>query len=347
MPLSSSQITHLADAFNQHWDLPTLVFFAQELNIDLNNEAPSGNLKERAIKLITLLNSVIPSKDRDMLELLEKRGNAALKREAGELLRPRFFSPTGDAHDATMLGRVAFVGRIDLRQRIREFTTQMGPFSTRVIVVKGTDPGGKSYTWHYLRHLAASVAGVKITSLKLKDTGYTPRQLMVEVASLLTLDDSRIPPMTDDPQLARIDSLINWFKGQIDRMEAPYWLVIDDLNDPSVTPAMRQTVYAMAVTVEEKKQNLWLVLLGFNEEITDPDMRYIGEDFAQFPTTQEIAGHFESVAKTSPLPSQAGLAQQIADGLFTAYTRIDKEAMIHLGRDIEETSEKLKQGIQL
>lgn len=343
MPLSSSQITQLASAFNEHWDLPTLMLFADQLNVNLNNEAPIGNMRERAIKFITLLNNARPPQDREMLELLEKDGNAALKRAAGELLKPGFFSPTGDCHDATLLGRVPFIARSDLRLSVRDFTTHASPYSTRVLIVKGVKPGGKSYTWHYLRHLAVCVVGAKITSLRLKDTDYTPRQLMVEVASLLSLDVSRIPPMTDDPQLARIDSLLNWFRGQIGSMVAPHWLVIDDLNHPSVTPAIRQTVYAMAGVAERMRGELWLALLGYNEEITDPDMSFISEDFARFPTTEEIAQHFESVAST-PLPT--GLAQQIADGLFSAYPRIDKEAMIQIAKDVAEMGEKLKQGEQ-
>jgi hypothetical protein len=346
MPLTPQQITRLADVFYEQWDIPMLVLFAKDrLEIDLNNLAPSGNLKERALKLIMEMNGSFPARDRLLLEKLQLYGNANLKAIANELLAPTFYSPTGDPHDAIVLGRTAFVDRSDLRSFIREFTNPT-PFTTRILIVRGDQPCGKSYSWEFVRHLALSSVGAVPHRLRLKNTSYTPRQLFEQVGILLRLDTSKMPQMSDDPQLARIDPLIIWFKSELPTLTRAYWLVIDDLNDPSVTPAMREAAYAIAYYVEEAKQNLWVALLGYNEPIIDPELRYIAQESARFPDAALVAKHFEDIAKVSPKPLTFARAQEIAELLFTKFSKIDKEAMIKLTFIIETMGEKLKLGQQ-
>jgi hypothetical protein len=153
--------------------------------------------------------------------------------------------------------------------------------------------------------------------------------------------------MTDDPQLARIDPLINWFKGQLVNLKKPYWLVIDDLNDPSTTPSMREAAYAIAYVVEElKPQNLWVTLLGYNPPVTDPELRHIVQDDPRFPDAVTVAKHFQSVAKAGPAPLTHDKARQMADLLLVKFAKLDKESMIKLTEMIEGIGEKLKLGLQ-
>jgi hypothetical protein len=347
MPLTGQQITRLAQVFVEQWDLPRLIVFTDGLNFDLNNEAPSGSVKERAIIFIGKMNSSLPPRDRELLEQLRLYGNATLKAVASELLAPTFYSPslTNDPHDAILLGRAAFVDRADLRQIITEFT-QPTPFTTRLLIIRGDQPGGKSYSWEYLRHLAVSSVGATPQRLRLENKDYTPRQLLEQVGFLLGLDTSGMPQMTDEPQLVRIDPLINWFKGKLPTLKQAYWLVIDDLNADSVTPAMREAAYAIASAAEEAKSNLWVALLGYNMPITDPELRFIAQEDARFPDAKLVAKHFQDIAMRSPVPLALERAQEIANLLFSKFSTINKESMIQLTPLIEKIGEKLLVGQQ-
>ncbi len=162
MPLTTLQITELAKAFHEEWDLPTLTLFASRLDVNLINIAPDGSLKERAIKFIIYLRDFLPPRDNELLEKLRVDGNARLKAIANAMLTPWYF-PTGDPHDAIVLGRIAFVNRTDLRQVLRDFTNP-SHHTTHVLIVRGDQPGGKSYSWEFIRHLAAS-SGCAVSQL--------------------------------------------------------------------------------------------------------------------------------------------------------------------------------------
>jgi hypothetical protein len=219
--------------------------------------------------------------------------------------------------------------------------------STRVLVVRGVEPCGKSYSWGFLRHMAWSALGAVPLRLPIKDTSYTPRELVEAAFGLLSLDSSKLPPLKDLPQLARIEPLINAFKGQVPRMQGPpYLLVIDDLNDPSVIPATVETAFALAQCVEEvRAQYLWVVLLGYNVPITG-ELRHVAQDDASFPDLACVAKHLEAMAAAGPQPIEATKAREYADLLFSKYAQLDKAAMTELTPRVEELGEKLRQGQQ-
>ena len=347
MPLTGSQIAKLVGELDQHWDLPALTLLASDLDVNLGNVAPGRPMKEAALALVTHLNASMPPRDAELLEKLRVTGNAPLKAVAAELLAPGFFSPTDDPHDAILLGRTAFVDRGNLRDELREFTNP-SPYTTRVLLVRGNEPCGKSYTWEFLRHLALATVGAKAQRLRLRGAGYTPRQVVDETFGLLRLDKSGLPSMTDDPQLARVEPLITEFKGQLAAMgQQRYWLVIDDLNDPSVLPAVAETAFALAQAVEEiKPDQLWVALLGYNAPISDAELRYVAQDDPRFPSPDGVAKYFRCIAEASPKPLTAQRALEIATVLFSKYAQLDKAAMIELTPVLEEMGEKLKLGEQ-
>jgi hypothetical protein len=347
VPLTGSQIARLVSELGEQMDYPALRMLASDLGVHIDNLVPGASLQTAALAFVTHLNTHMPPRDGELLERLRVEGNARLRAVVAELLRPGFFSPTGDAHDAILLGKRAFVDREELRTSLREFTNP-DPYTTRVLVVRGAEPCGKSYTWEFLRHLAWASVGARVQRLRLQRTGYTPRQLVEAAFMLLGLDKSDLPHMTDDPQLARIEPLITEFKGQLARMsEQRYWLVIDDLNDPSVLPATRETAFALAQAVEENKPDqLWIALLGYNLPITDEELVYVAQDDPRFPTVDLVASHFRCLAEASPNPLTFERASEIASVLFSKYPRLDKSAMIELTPILERMGEKLRAGEQ-
>lgn len=346
MPLDGRQIERLAETIERAWDLPGLtVFVKDELDVDLANLVPDGSLRQRATALLVELNRRRPPRDGQLLEALRSRGNAALRAVAAELLTPGFFSPTGDPLHATVLGRAPFVARSPLRAALRDFAAP-NDYSTHVLVVRGAGPGGKSYSWEFLRHLARSLGATPLR-LRLEGTDYSPRRLVEQVFALLRLPPAELPTFADDPQPAHVRPLVNTFTGQVAALAEPYWLVLDDLNDPGVTEIVRETAYALAAAVEDSRPaNLWVALLGYNAEIVDADLRYVGQDDAAFPDATALAGHFVELAAVGPVPITAGQAGEYADALLARHPQLTKEAMITLTGDVERMGERLRRGEQ-
>lgn len=345
MPLLPQEIMQLAKVIDAELNIPTLTMHAAGVGVTLGNIAPGAQLFESAVKLLNEVNNQVPPRDRQLLQLFQAGANPPLSALARDLLVPPYFPPA-DPHDAILLGDTPFVARDGLRQSLRKFTTPLGN-STHVLVVRGAEPCGKSYSWQFLRHLSWTTVGAQAMPLRLKNTRYTPRQFVEQALMLLGLDPKALPPAADDPQLALVDPYINAFKGQLVNLARPYWLVIDDINDPSVTPELRAAAYAMAFAVEDvRPQRLWLVLLGYNEEITDPELNAIAQDDAEFPPPQLVAQHLETIAKAKANPLPAGRALEIAKLLFARFAKLDKAAMNTLTRLVQEMGEKLRAGLQ-
>jgi hypothetical protein len=347
--MDGTQITQLAEVIEAVWDLQSLELFARDyLDYNLANNAPAGTLRERAYKFIS--DNALPPRDRILLEALRSYGNAKIQQIANALLAPTYFSPppSEDPHDAIRLGRAAFIGRPDLRAVIRDFTAP-SDYTTRVLIVHGNEPGGKSYSWEFLRHLAKSSAGAEARRLRLENTPLTPREMLEQISLMLDLDPygpDGMPPLKDDPQEARIDALINWIKGKFPSLQRRYWLVIDDLNHPSVRQPLVDAAYALACSVEEIKPILWVTLLGYNKLVTDPELRYVAKEAALFPDATLVASYFEYISIPSPRPLQAAQAQEYAALLFSKYPELNKESMIKLTQEIENMGSRLRIGNQ-
>jgi hypothetical protein len=343
MPLTLIQIRDLAKEIERGWDLQRLTTFSFQFGININN-SPQGSLLERALWFVGQLNTGVPPRDREMLQAFELEAIGDLKRLAGEMLTPGFFPP-GNPHDAMILGRAAFLARQPLRQALQDFT-HPSPYTSHVLIVRGGDPCGKSYTWEFLRHLALAAVGVTPMRLKLSGRNYTPREFLKEALELLGFkDNSSLPELIDDPQLARTSPLLNAFKSRVVELTKPYWLVVDDLNEHAVTPAVRETAYAMAFVLEEiKPPNLWLALLGYNPEIVDPELSYVLQDDAQFPTPALVATFFTSVATAHGTPLSLERATEISNVMFSQFQRLDREAMGRLRLKFEQMSLRIKAG---
>jgi hypothetical protein len=346
MAMTSLQVARLVAALVQHSDRPGLGVMASDLGLTLEE----GDLRQGVLKLVSELNAELPPRDGALLTLVRQRGNRALRDVVDEIEAVDYFAPTHpggaqDPHEATVLGRAAFVNRLDLRTRIRDFTNPTD-YTTRMLVVRGDEPCGKSYTFHFLHHLARATIGATALRLRLRNVTWTPRSLFEEVYKLLRWDPSRVPAQLDDPQLARIDSLLNTFKGDVAAMEGQrYWLVIDDVNEPNVTPPVREAALAIAHAAEEvKSTHLWVALLGYNAEITDEDLRWVAQEDARFPDEAEVAEHFCALAGSGPTPLTRDEADVMARAVFSEFPELDKAAMEKLTVRVEKMGAKLKLG---
>lgn len=347
MPLNDQQIDELARAIDAWFTLPGLIQLASEIDVTLGNIAPDGSLQTRAVTLLKVLSAAQPPRDRELLEAISAKGHGqisvAIRDLANKLLAPTYQPP--NAHAAVLLGRTGFFGRDDLRERVREFTSP-SRFTSRVLIVHGTGHGGKTYSWQFLRHLAKEVSAVPL-QLRLGNASYEPRSLVRAVGQLLKLNLSTLPQLADEPQSMRMNALMAWFQGELVDLQHRYWLVIDDLDKPNVTPEVRACAYALASIVEAAKPDkLWIALLGFNDTITDREMRDCVRDVAAFPTAVMFAKNFESLAAVSPVLLTQTKATEYAHLLFSKYESIDLAAMEELTRAAEGLGQKLLEGQQ-
>ncbi len=194
MPLNDKQIAQLARSIDDSMDLPRLILLADEIDVRLDSIAPSGSVQTRAEILLKTINADRPPRDRDLLETIVRNGHvtAALRALANQLLKPTY-QPPNDVHDAILLGKIGFFGRGGLRQGLREFTNP-SPFTSHVLIVQGAEPGGRTYSWEYLRHLAAQAGSVAL-QLRLTGANYRPRDLVSAAGQLLRLDLAKAPAL--------------------------------------------------------------------------------------------------------------------------------------------------------
>ncbi len=345
MPLNGTQIAELAEAIGGVLDESAQKLFASNLNVDLATTIDvSGTSQAIAMNFVTWMNSRIPPRDGELLEALAAHPNRGLRTVARRLLTPAWFSPTADPIDAIALGKTAFVDRSELRDQLQQFVIP-SPQSTRLLIVRGEEPCGKSYSFQFLRHFAQNVAGAKPMRLQLRGCNFTPRQFLDNVFALLgiTVDTSTLK---DDPQDVLVSPVISSFKNRIATLSESYWLIIDDLNDRSVTRSVRETAFALAKAIEDQRSDrLSVALLGYNLEV-DPEYNNVAQDDPSFPTPDLVAQFYVDMASQSAKPLPLADAKKYARTAFSAFPTIDKAAMTQLTGIIETMGSKLSQGLR-
>lgn len=236
-----------------------------------------------------------------------------------------------------------------MRELLDEEFIDPQPTTTHVLIVQGgNDPSGKSYSFGFLQHLAFQAVNALATRLSAIEVP-SALEMMRRVLEQLALPTDALVLPADSPQSARaIESLIPIFKGQIRRLTTPIWLVLDDLNDPNVLPEVREAAYAMAKAVEEERPAfLWIVLLGYNDQIVDDVLRFAAIEDAEFFSSALAAEFVDVVAKASAVTLQADRAQEIADLLFQKHKPTkNKAGMKMLTMDLEKTAAMLRKGLQ-
>ena len=345
MPLSGAQIQALAAEIGAVWNVQTIRQFASDLLVTLDTTIDVNRTSGAvALQWVTWMNSRIPPRDGELLQALAAHPNARLRAIANRLLQPAWIPPTADALEAIALGRTAFVGRQPLRDELRKFLNPTSN-STRLLIVRGEQPCGKSYSFQFLRHFARNVLGGEAMRQGLRNCNFTPRQFLENVFALLGMAVDTTT-MADDPQDVLVSPVLSAFKNQITTLSKTYFLIIDDINDPSVTREVRETAFALAAAIEEvRSDRLFVALLGYNQEL-DADYRNVAFDDATFPTPDFVAKFYLSMAKDSSKPLTPRRARVYADAAFSGFATIDKVAMTELTGIIETMGWKFSQGLR-
>jgi hypothetical protein len=354
MPLRSDEIRELASSLNVEWNFARLKLVASDwFSLTLEDLAPLNSEKiEYATAFVSKVNEL--GRDHEFLLRLQGEGNANIQRIAIKLLTVPFISTQDEnAYFAISLESTPFIGRNELRRNIENFSNpQVRRKKSRVLIVSGSKPCGKSITKEYLRHLAEEVAGAQFAvPLDMSQLKPTVKEFFKAIGSKLRLDfdNPPFPDLEDEPQEAReIIPYIFWLEGALSKKNGAYWLTIDELNHAQVTKIAREAAYEVARWAQEYRGNLWVALLGYNEPVTDHDLRRGAVlDIAEFPPKSAIVEYFMTLAKKGGMVDlQQDEVETWTDKVLNKYPKLDKETMMNLTDKLEDIGEDLLDGQQ-
>ncbi len=347
MRLTLQQIDKLVDLIPKAFTLADYrMFLDDELGITLDNIAPDGTYEKRILKSIEFLNSEPGGRGDELLHALKvKTTNVAAQKLLSQIARHDYVSPTRDADDAIMMGKLAFVNRSGLRKLLIDFYSP-DDFTSHVLQIRGESVSGKSHSWNLIRHIALKRSNAKPVRIKLDrlDSG-DPVSLMSHIRLNLNLSEEGWPLLPDDPQDTQAaKQLASWFHGKMATIEEPIWLVIDDLNGPKPTPETKELIEHLAVLVDtHKPDNLWLVLVGFERQITDDVGRHMLEDEAFAPEHADVKAFFKMLGKSYDQELEEAALDALADkALKSIGPPLDHKKLQTLSHNIERMTQKIQ-----
>lgn len=160
-----------------------------------------------------------------------------------------------NSFDAFWLPRVGlpFLNRSKLRQSLRRLNEATGP---SVMVINGPPKSGKSYTVELLRHAVHENMKPAGTDLFLPvaripfQTGMgaslTPQALAEMIVSSIASSPKPMPILPADQDIVTADRLnehlCDWVIENVEETGAQWWIALDGLNDPDLTPTTRNFI---------------------------------------------------------------------------------------------------------
>jgi hypothetical protein len=247
-------------------------------------------------------------------------------------MAPVQFHINGRVWDTFLLALdLPFLDRLITREAIERFSFPLNPTlykpGVRVLVVKGPEKSGKTYTIDYIRYVNSVFAQLNFNTIsidyKKQITGrFGPKQLITSLLDQVNQDwaKSVVLPELDAQQTPRwTQQLLDVLLKQIqERNELQYnnskmMIILDGFDDPTVprdTLDLIQQIAAAAVgqsLVAENNDTIRLVLLGFSETVTDYRSRVKVENIVPI-TEDDLKAYFLAYAAFyDRLPPEEGL----------------------------------------
>jgi hypothetical protein len=194
-----------------------------------------------------------------------------------------------------VLGTMPFIDRRSLRETLRELTEQDN--LVKVVVVRGPEASGKSYSGHLIAHVANRKAGSRIVWVRLTEIEpnfeFEPSDLMVAIASQLSLTVPKNLSKTRTQDARIVQKLLDWLVGAFPKypdLFQPVWLILDDLNFTGCPLWVAEFAAGLAARVTRTQlPDLNLFLIGIEPERLPLETRFITlTDNAVPPTPDEL-----------------------------------------------------------
>lgn len=207
-----------------------------------------------------------------------------------------------DPYLTYIIGQQPFIDRTVLRAHLKDLLSNT---ASRVLVINGDRPCGKSYTWYYVRQ--PGVLGDTTPVLVDLSEWANPAQ-PVEVMSSIALQLGLREPTVDRhaQAAAQVQSLRDWFVGRLqkqDRSGHRWLLVVDSLDHVAQRDDTLQLIEFLAgAAIRQRLSGLRVILLGYANRIPiDPLDSVLTEEIGDIGEP-ELLDFFRSLAQ------QAGLA---------------------------------------
>lgn len=170
-----------------------------------------------------------------------------------------------------------FIDRSGLRMHLKDLLSES---TSRVLMINGNRPCGKSYTWYFIRQpeLLAGIRPVLVDLSEWKDPA-TPTEVMSSIALQLGLNEPTMDGLTQEidglaQKAAQARRLRDWLVGKLQEHDASgrWLLVFDSLDHLGQREETLQLIEFLAgAAIRQRLSGLRVILLGYaNRLLIDP-----------------------------------------------------------------------------
>jgi hypothetical protein len=239
-----------------------------------------------------------------------------------------------DPFDAFFVsGGRPFIDRGGIRDHLRAaLKVGDGP---RVVVISGTRPCGKTWSWHFLTFLEGKLEGFRTAKIDLAKLTPppTPYSVMQTVALRLGLEEPRVDRTAAGSTQAR--HLVDWFAGRLKEGKARYILTLDSLDHSRLPDETEDLIDGLALEAAEQGDppRFALVLLGPEFEI-NVDTFVLGQEEIHRLQEDDVRTFLSALGQhlKKPLPPEA--IDQVVASVFANPPADPGEAMDQVSRQV-------------
>jgi hypothetical protein len=215
-----------------------------------------------------------------------------------------------------VVGQQPFIDRTVLREHLRDL---LSASPSRVLVINGDRPCGKSYTWYYVRQpeLLGDSIPVLVDLSEWADPA-RPAEVMSSIALQLGLPEPTVDRHAQSA--AQVQSLRDWFVGKLqqdDRAGQRWLLMVDSLDHVAQRDDTLQLVEFLAgAAIRQRLAGLRVILLGYSNRIPiDPLDSVLTEEIGDIGPA-ELCDFFRSLARQSNLAISDDAIEVAADSVL-------------------------------
>jgi hypothetical protein len=235
----------------------------------------------------------------------------------------RFLAQLGSTADQVMPGPIAFFDREDLRNHLEDVLDPN--CNTRIVVIKGPSPSGKSYSFKLISRVGKGLAGANPQEVPLvdytQDPALEPIDLMESIARLLSIPQTEMPRSKRAQDSRIVIKLTEWFVGAFNKRgdsTKPVWLCLDGFHLKGCPQWAVDFAVNLAIPCANGSiDNLVLFLVGFDDTKlpSQCDGIYRAEDVTPF-SPDHVWTFVKTYAKAQKLTIDDTSKTSIIDWVF-------------------------------
>ncbi|HEY0778932.1 MAG TPA: effector-associated domain EAD1-containing protein [Gemmatirosa sp.] len=214
-------------------------------------------------------------------------------------------------------GQQAFIGRLTLRQFIRDLAE---PYGVHVLVVNGLSRTGKTYSLQLLSYVSNhQEPPYQLAWATLENevaSTYAPETLARRYAAQLGWNEGTIPQR---PSTRYAKEIAWWIIGEAKRARVPQVLVFDSFNKVDLHAETRELVQELLTAVSATTSRVRLVMLNYEQDLFPPVLPGpVRGELVAVLTRHELVEYFKTVAQHRGVTAESAVVQRIVDSVVSA-----------------------------